>query len=166
MAAATPPAAITVWALPSSDLQTSPTSAPATLAAIAARNPAPPAPMTRTSWGRTCGLIGAEKTIGSRLEVDRRVGDDPHRQEADIQVGQRDGDQARPRPAHVEEVHPGRTAPELVADLGAPAAREAVQVPTDQVAEGVTGQRIARQQEGVEEQDQRPQHDPPYHVEM
>src|SRR6476620_1777564 len=105
MAAATPPSAITVWALPSSDLQTSPTSAPASLAAIAARRPAPPAPMTRTSWGRTCGLIGAERTIRSRLEVDRRVGDDPHRQQADIQIGKRDGDQARPRPAHVEQVH-------------------------------------------------------------
>ena len=48
-AAATPPSAMTVWALPSSDLQTSPTLVPSALASMAARNPAPPAPMTRTS---------------------------------------------------------------------------------------------------------------------
>ena len=49
-AAATPPSAMTVCALPSSDLQTSPTDAPASAASIAARSPAPPAPITRTSW--------------------------------------------------------------------------------------------------------------------
>jgi len=48
-AAATPPSAITVCALPSSDLQTRPTDAPCSAASIAARNPAPPAPTTRTS---------------------------------------------------------------------------------------------------------------------
>ena len=50
-AAATPPSAITVWALPRSDLQTRPTVAPAARASMAARRPAPPAPMTRTSYG-------------------------------------------------------------------------------------------------------------------
>ena len=48
-AAATPPSAMTVCALPSSDLQTRPTDIPAAAASIAARSPAPPAPMTRTS---------------------------------------------------------------------------------------------------------------------
>ena len=48
-AAAMPPSAITVCALPSSDLQTSAVRAPASEAAIAARSPAPPAPITRTS---------------------------------------------------------------------------------------------------------------------
>ena len=48
-AAAMPPSAITVCALPSSDLQTSPTETPAAEASIAARRPAPPAPMTSTS---------------------------------------------------------------------------------------------------------------------
>ena len=50
-AAATPPSAMTVWALPSSDLHTSPTFAPAACASIAARSPAPPAPTTSTSTG-------------------------------------------------------------------------------------------------------------------
>ena len=50
-AAATPPSAMTVWALPRSDLQTSPTDAPLMAASMAARSPAPPAPMTTTSCG-------------------------------------------------------------------------------------------------------------------
>ena len=49
MAAAMPPSAMTVCALPSSDLQIRPTETPAFAASIAARSPAPPAPMTRTS---------------------------------------------------------------------------------------------------------------------
>jgi len=40
---------MTVWALPSSDLQMSPTEAPAAEASMAARRPAPPAPITMTS---------------------------------------------------------------------------------------------------------------------
>ena len=49
IAAAMPPSAMTVCALPSSDLQTRPTETPAADASIAARKPAPPAPMTSTS---------------------------------------------------------------------------------------------------------------------
>ena len=48
-AAAMPPSAMTVWALPKSDLQIRPTRAPSAEASMAARNPAPPAPMTSTS---------------------------------------------------------------------------------------------------------------------
>ena len=44
-----PPSAITVCALPSSDLQTSAVLAPWAEASIAARRPAPPAPTTMTS---------------------------------------------------------------------------------------------------------------------
>src|SRR5439155_23906292 len=51
-AAAMPPSAITVWALPRSDLQITPTEAPWASASSEARNPAPPAPMTRTSCSR------------------------------------------------------------------------------------------------------------------
>ena len=49
IAAAMPPSAMTVWALPSSDLQMRPTDAPDADASMAARSPAPPAPMTMTS---------------------------------------------------------------------------------------------------------------------
>ena len=47
--AATPPSAMTVWALPSRDLQTTRTLQPASRAATVARSPAPPAPTMRTS---------------------------------------------------------------------------------------------------------------------
>ena len=50
IAAAMPPSAMTVCALPSSDLQTTAVRAPASCAAIAARRPAPPAPTTTTSY--------------------------------------------------------------------------------------------------------------------
>ena len=48
-AAAAPPSAITVCALPSIDLQIMATLTPALLASIAALKPAPPAPMITTS---------------------------------------------------------------------------------------------------------------------
>ena len=47
--AAIPPSAITVWAFPNSDLQMIAVRMPASRAAIAARKPAPPAPMITTS---------------------------------------------------------------------------------------------------------------------
>ncbi len=50
MAAAMPPSAMTVCALPRSDLQTSAVLTPCAGASMAARSPAPPAPMTRTSY--------------------------------------------------------------------------------------------------------------------
>ena len=49
IAAAMPPSAMTVCALPSRDLQIRATLEPLPLASMAARRPAPPAPMTRTS---------------------------------------------------------------------------------------------------------------------
>jgi len=50
MAAAAPPSAITVWALPNNDLQIIATESPASRAETAARKPAPPAPIIRTSY--------------------------------------------------------------------------------------------------------------------
>ncbi len=49
IAAAMPPSAMTVCALPSSDLQITATRRPRSLASMTARRPAPPAPMTMTS---------------------------------------------------------------------------------------------------------------------
>ena len=49
MAAAMPPSAMTVCALPSSDLQITATRRPRSLASMTARRPAPPAPMMMTS---------------------------------------------------------------------------------------------------------------------
>ena len=49
MAAAAPPSAITVCALPNSDLQMIAVRLPCIRASMAARSPAPPAPITTTS---------------------------------------------------------------------------------------------------------------------
>jgi hypothetical protein len=51
-AAAMPPSAITVCAFPRRDLQIRPTLTPAAEASMAARRPAPPAPMMSTSYSR------------------------------------------------------------------------------------------------------------------
>ena len=48
--AAAPPSAMTVWALPNSDLEMMAVFLPASRASIAARRPAPPAPITTTSY--------------------------------------------------------------------------------------------------------------------
>ena len=50
MAAAAPPSAMTVCALPNSDLEMIAVFLPCSRASIAARSPAPPAPMTTTSY--------------------------------------------------------------------------------------------------------------------
>jgi hypothetical protein len=58
IAAAHPPSAITVWALPNNDLQTTATFKPRSRASMTARKPAPPAPITTTSyWCRSTSAI-------------------------------------------------------------------------------------------------------------
>src|SRR5262249_49616677 len=57
---------MTVWALPRSDLQTRPTETPAADAAIAARRPAPPAPMTSTSCS-TVRYSGMDRREAHRI---------------------------------------------------------------------------------------------------
>ena len=59
MEAAMPPSAMTVCALPNSDLQMIAVRRPASCASIAARSPAPPAPMTMTSKSVTLVLAHA-----------------------------------------------------------------------------------------------------------
>ena len=68
-AAAAPPSAITVWALPSSDLQTMATLAPASWAAIAARSPEPPAPITTTSYSCFSTPRPGSSSLDIRLPV-------------------------------------------------------------------------------------------------
>src|SRR5882757_1640851 len=112
---------MTVWALPSKDLQTRPTSAPAAFASIAARSPAPPAPMTSTSCGRTCGFDGAAVAVArviGRLEADRGIGDDAQGEKPDVDVRERDREEARPGPRHVVAIQPGELLPEGVPRLG------------------------------------------------
>src|SRR4029077_3318759 len=86
MAAAMPPSAITVWALPSSDFVTTVTRQPASAAAIAARIPAPPAPTTRTSHSMVSYGSGA----AAISEDDVRIDEDPGSQQVDVHVGDDD----------------------------------------------------------------------------
>src|SRR4051812_41931642 len=118
IAAAIPPSAMTVWALPSSDLQIRPTDTPpAAAASMAALRPAPPAPMTITSWlvtGRSLAMLILEKSP---------IRPDPHRAEADVQIRESHRNQAAPGKEHVPLVEtgharislePGRAARNLV----------------------------------------------------
>src|SRR5205085_941212 len=100
-AAAMPPSAITVCALPSSDLQTMAVLAPASCAAIAARRPEPPAPITTTSYwcvstapcSRGAGASDAAISVLSVLSVisatsseEPRVVEHVGRQQEDVEV--------------------------------------------------------------------------------
>src|SRR5687768_6737808 len=96
-AAAIPPSAMTVCALPSRDLQTRPTETPPADASIAARRPAPPAPMTITS----CSWVWY-----SAMSEDPQVGDHAARQQVHVDVAARDAEEAEPGPAHVMLVAP------------------------------------------------------------
>src|SRR5438309_6780232 len=107
-AAAMPPSAITVCALPKSDLQISPTDTPAADASMAARSPAPPAPITRTS----CSWVSY-----SAMSDDPRVGKDAQRAQADVDVGEADAEQRQPRPFHVVFVEQGTESPQAVTCL-------------------------------------------------
>src|SRR6266849_846953 len=75
-AAAMPPYAMTVCALPRSDLHTRPTDTPCAAASMAARKPAPPAPITRTS----CSCVSYSDVAIAVLSLEDlvEVADDAH----------------------------------------------------------------------------------------
>src|SRR5215471_478805 len=121
-AAAMPPSAMTVCALPRSDLQMSAVLAPLAEDSIAARSPAPPAPITMTSNSCVSYLPESamsftscfhRETVYVALE-DPDVVDDPHRQEPDVDVGARDSEEADPRVQHMALVQHGEDLPKLV----------------------------------------------------
>src|SRR3954466_3876789 len=110
IAAAIPPSAITVCALPSSDLQTTAVRAPFSEASIAARRPAPPAPTTTTSY--SCLSSSIRRTPSSE---EPKIRDRVRRDQEHVEVGERDAEQRRPRELHVVGVEPGDRRPEAVA---------------------------------------------------
>src|SRR4051794_38855571 len=128
IAAAMPPSAITVCALPSSDLQTSAVRAPSTDDSIAARMPAPPAPMTTTSWSCVSSSTPLE---------DPRIVEDARRGEPHVEVGEEDREEADPRPLHVPDVEAADRQPGLVPGARRRRAAEAVELPAHEVARGV-----------------------------
>src|SRR3712207_5085442 len=110
IAAAAPPSAMTVCALPNSDLEMIAVFLPASRASIAARRPAPPAPITTTSYAcRSILVIG-----GSSVE-EAQVGDPAGGDGHDVGVGQHQRAERDPGQLHVLAVELGHQAPCLVA---------------------------------------------------
>ena len=89
-----------------------------------------------------------------RLEVDGEVANDPRRQQARVDIGEGDRDQARPGPPHVVPIQISQPLPEGVPDAARPSAGEAVDPAAHQVAQGVARERVAGQEHHVhQEQD-------------
>src|SRR5438045_75533 len=138
-----PPSAITVWALPRSDLQIKAVRAPAAEDSTAARRPAPPAPTTITS--KSC-------VSNSAMSEELRILERARRDQPDVQVGQGDPDQAGPRPLRVVRVEPRHELPQPVPHGGL---REPVHLAAAQVPAGMTRQRVSPDHQRVHRQDQR-----------
>src|SRR3954468_19289377 len=143
MAAAIPPSAMTVCALPSSDLQTTAVRAPLSWASIAARRPAPPAPTTTTSY--SCFSSSISRAPSEEAEVGDRV----RGEQEDVEVGERDAEQRGPGELHVVGVQPRDDRPEAVAQR---VPGEVVEPAAHDVPAGVAGQRVEPEQTGVDQQ--------------
>src|SRR5262249_160894 len=148
------PSAMTVCALPSSDLQTMAVRTPWVAASIAARRPAPPAPITTTSYSCTSCCVRpftwlpplAVPSNGFRLvaraEDDPEVVDDPHRHQADVEIGQSHAEEREPREGRVPLVQPGDELPQCVARrrLRELVHRAAAEMPAAVARKGVAGE--------------------------
>src|SRR5882672_9723102 len=139
IAAAAPPSAITVCALPNSDLEMIAVFLPASRASIAARSPAPPAPITTTSyWCRSSSVI-----VSSPSAYEPQVGEPAGGHGHYVEVGQRQGAQGDPGQQHVPAIQLGHEDPELVPHrvLG-----EVLEPPAGDVPAGVAAQRVGPEQ--------------------
>src|SRR4051794_17967446 len=145
IAAAAPPSAMTVCALPSSDLEMIAVFLPASRASMAARRPAPPAPITTTSYECRSILVMESSSV-----EEAQVGDPVGRHSHDVGVGQHQRAEGDPGELHVLGVQLGHDAPRLVADrvLG-----EVLELAADDVPAGVAGRRVGPQQDHVADQD-------------
>src|SRR5690348_2216382 len=155
IAAAAPPSAITVCALPNSDLQMIAVRMPCSRAAIAARSPAPPAPITSTSYScrsTVSSLISRAGVIAILLADDPQAGDPAGGHGQDVEVRHHQGAESGPGQLHVLPVELGHETPGAVADrvLG-----EVPQPATDDVPAGVAGHRVGPEQDHVDPQDVR-----------
>src|SRR6185295_2134889 len=113
-------------------------------ASIAARRPAPPAPITSTSYSKRGKSVTSE---------DPPVGPDAHRAEPHVQVRERDREQARPRPAPVDPVEATDAGVGLAAHRPA---GEDVEPSAHQVPQRMAAERVAAEEEDVRREHQRP----------
>src|SRR5262249_4072737 len=150
-AAAMPPSAMTVWAFPRRDLQTIPPDTPAADASMAARRPAPPAPMTNTS----CSCVSY--CIALPGSENPPIPPDAHRTKSDVNVGKHDREKTQPGPQHVAAVQATHATVSFLAGRGS---RGVIQKASDQMTQRVTTQRITAQQKYVHSKYQRADADP------
>src|SRR4051812_21490321 len=113
IAAAAPPSAITVWALPNSDLHTIAVRLPCRRASMAARSPAPPAPITTTSklW-RSISVIDCCSSSVNEAKVVEPTGGHSHH----VEVRQSQGAERDPGQLHVARIDPGDERPGAISD--------------------------------------------------
>src|ERR1700733_13018457 len=139
---------MTVWALPSNDLHTNAVRSPRAWASMAARMPAPPAPMMTTSksWDSYSAMCP------SVLEVESVVVDGPARHQAHVEVGEGHPGEAHPGDEHVARVEWGEGLPQPVADGSS---GELLDPAAAQVTTGVAAERVRPQQGGVDAEDDR-----------
>src|SRR5579883_2713923 len=137
-AAAMPPSAITVCALPSRDLVTTPTETPA---AEASRPPADP-PRLRQSPGHH---IGASHTPPSE---DPPVVPDAHGAQPDIDIREGHPEETAPRPGHMAGV---QTTDAVIYPFANRRAGEPVQNSSHEMSQRMTTERITAQQNHIQQ---------------
>src|SRR3954451_17719099 len=159
--AAQPPSAITVCALPNSDLVTTATRRPRSRASITARSPAPPAPMTTTSY--SCRSIVDEPLARtpsdsamnphlSRIDLsanESQVGNGAAGDQHDVEVGHHQRAERDPRVQLVACVQLADLRPEPVAHR---VFGEVLEPATRDVPAGVAGQRVHPQHDDVDDE--------------
>ena len=132
-----PPSAITVCALPSSDLQTTPTFAP-----VAAGF---------DGGAQACSTCSNDQyVVGEPLEFrhleDSPVMPDAHRTETDVNIGKRNPEKARPSPLLVPRVQPAHAIVELVPDR---MIRDPVECSSDQVPKCMTAEYVSAKKNDI-----------------
>src|ERR1700689_2211542 len=142
IAAAQPPSAMTVCALPNSDLEMIPGFLPACPAPIAPRSPATPPPPPPTPRGsRSMSVIASPASV-----EEPRVAEHPGGDEPDVEVSQHQGAERGPRELHVTRIQLGDLGPYPVSDR---VGGEVLQPAAGDVPARLARQRVRPQQDPV-----------------
>src|SRR5689334_14904785 len=119
-----------------------------------ARRPAPPAPMTSTSYSNVSYLA-------MRHLEENVVGNHAARHEANVNVGERHSEKTRPCPKRMLRIQERDFLPNAKTRLARQIATITIQTSTNQVPPGMAPERIERQEQYVEEKHNRPDADSP-----